>query len=94
MILGFGLTYIADFGRLYEDDVVLAETINDGVIESGNEVYIGKDVIESPLKGSVIPLSDVQDEAFSSGSMGKDLAIDPTEGELVSPVNRVVSHFS
>lgn len=90
-ILGFVLTYIAGFGKLYEDDIVVAETTNDGVIESGNEVYIGRDSIVSPLKGSVVPLSDVQDEAFSSGAMGKGLAIDPTEGKLVSPVNGIVT---
>lgn len=90
-ILGFVLTYIAGFGKLYEDDVVVAETTKDGVIESGNEVYIGRDSIVSPLKGSVVPLSDVQDEAFSSGAMGKGLAIDPTEGKLVSPVNGIVT---
>lgn len=91
MILGFVLTYIAGFGKLYEDDAVVAETTNDGIIDSGNEVYIGKDTIESPLKGSIIPLSDIRDEAFSSGAMGKGLAIEPTEGKLVSPVNGVVT---
>lgn len=91
LILGFVLTYIAGFGKLYEDDVVVAETTNDGVIESGNEVYIGRDSIESPLKGSIVPLSDVRDEAFSSGAMGKGLAIEPTEGKLVSPVNGVIT---
>lgn len=90
-ILGFVLTYIVDFGKLYDDDAIVAETTTDGVIESGNKVYIGKDIIESPLKGSILPLSDVRDEAFSSGAMGKDLAIDPAEGKLVSPVNGVIT---
>ena len=90
-ILGFVLTYLAGFGKLYEDDAIVAETTTDGVIESGNEVYIGKDVIESPLKGSILPLFDVRDEAFSSGAMGKGLAIEPTDGKLVSPVNGVIT---
>ncbi|MBT2733154.1 beta-glucoside-specific PTS transporter subunit IIABC [Carnobacterium sp. ISL-102] len=90
-ILSFVLTYLVGFGKLYEDDAIVAETTTDGVIESGNEVYIGKDVIESPLKGSIVPLSDVRDEAFSSGAMGKGLAIEPTDGKLVSPVNGVIT---
>lgn len=90
-ILGFILTYLAGFGKLYEDDAVVAETTNDGVIESGNEVYIGKDSIESPLKGSIVPLSDVKDEAFSSGAMGKGIAIDPAEGKLISPVSGTIT---
>lgn len=76
---------------MYEDDAVVAETTNDGIIDSGNEVYIGKDSIKSPLTGSIIPLSDVRDEAFSSGAMGKGLAIEPIEGKLVSPVNGVIT---
>lgn len=90
-ILGFVLTYIAGFGKLFEDDAIVAETNNEGVIDSGNEVYIGKDIIESPLKGSIVSLSDVKDEAFSSGAMGKGIAIDPTEGKLISPVNGTVT---
>ncbi len=90
-ILGFVLTYLAGFGKLFEDDVIVAETNNEGIIDSGNEVYIGKDSIESPLKGSIVPLSDVKDEAFSSGAMGKGIAIDPTEGKLISPVNGTIT---
>ncbi len=40
----------------------------------------GKQKISSPLKGEVIALSDVQDEAFSSGALGLGAAVDPKEG--------------
>ena len=39
--------------------------------------------ISSPLKGEVIALSDVQDEAFSSGALGLGAAVDPKEGVFV-----------
>lgn len=48
-------------------------------------------LITSPLEGTVIPLHDVEDVVFSSESMGKGVAIIPSKGQLVSPVDGVVS---
>ncbi|KHF27672.1 PTS system beta-glucoside-specific EIIBCA component [Anoxybacillus sp. BCO1] len=45
----------------------------------------------SPLKGDVIPLSNIEDGAFSSEAMGKGVAIEPMEGKVISPVNGVVT---
>ena len=46
------------------------------------------------LKGKIIPLSDVEDEAFSQGILGKGIAIEPSVGNLYSPCNgRVESLF-
>ncbi|MEI2281602.1 beta-glucoside-specific PTS transporter subunit IIABC [Paenibacillus polysaccharolyticus] len=48
-------------------------------------------LITSPLEGKVIPLHEVEDVVFSSESMGKGVAIIPSKGRLVSPVDGVVS---
>ena len=42
-------------------------------------------VLLSPLAGKVIPLSDVHDPMFSSGSLGEGVAIEPTGGKVVAP---------
>ena len=47
--------------------------------------------ISSPLKGEVIALSDVQDEAFSSGALGLGAAVDPKEGVLYAPADGTIS---
>ena len=47
-------------------------------------------VIASPLKGEVIELSKIDDEAFSTGVLGQGVAIIPAEGKLVAPVDGVV----
>lgn len=51
-------------------------------------------VIYSPLKGRIILLSEVKDEAFACGALGNGIAIEPMEGKVVSPVDgTVVSLF-
>lgn len=50
--------------------------------------------IASPLTGRVVALTDVPDAAFASEALGKGAAIEPTVGEVVSPVNgKVVTVF-
>ena len=41
----------------------------------------------APLTGQVVPLSQVKDEVFSSGSMGKGIAIKPKNGQVCSPLD-------
>jgi PTS system beta-glucosides-specific IIC component len=55
---------------------------------SGHEVIIG-----APMAGEVKELSQVSDEAFSSGALGKGVAILPTEGKLYAPCDGVIETF-
>lgn len=47
----------------------------------------------APVRGKVIPLSQVPDEAFSSEMMGKGVAIDPVEGAVFAPCDGTISTF-
>ena len=47
--------------------------------------------IASPLAGEVKELSQATDPVFAQGVMGQGVVIEPSEGELVAPVNGVVS---
>ena len=47
--------------------------------------------VVSPLAGQVKPLSQATDPVFSSGVMGEGVVIEPSQGELVSPVNGTVT---
>ncbi len=44
-----------------------------------------KITVDSPLKGSIIPLSEVQDEVFSGEIVGKGAAVVPEKGEIHAP---------
>ena len=50
-----------------------------------------KEVIASPLKGNVLPLTECKDEAFAMGILGKGVVIVPEEGKVVSPVNGILT---
>ena len=43
------------------------------------------------MNGHVIPLSEVKDEAFSSGVLGKGVAIVPAEGRVYAPCDGEIS---
>jgi len=45
----------------------------------------------SPVEGEVVPLSKVPDPTFSQEMLGPGVAIQPTRGRVVSPVNGTVS---
>ena len=47
--------------------------------------------VVSPLAGQVKPLSQDTDPVFSAGVMGQGVVIEPSQGELVSPVNGTVT---
>ncbi|WP_208586081.1 beta-glucoside-specific PTS transporter subunit IIABC [Gracilibacillus suaedae] len=84
LILGFILAYF--FGWKKE-----SEEMSNTEEETKDNTHNDYQEIASPLTGKVILLSDVEDAAFSSGALGKGLAIDPTEGKLVAPVTGRIS---
>ncbi|MDE7319012.1 MAG: PTS glucose transporter subunit IIA [Lachnospiraceae bacterium] len=44
-------------------------------------------IVYSPLKGHVIPLSEVKDPVFSEGMMGPGVGIEPEDGNLCAPAD-------
>lgn len=58
---------------------------------------IGKDnkgdSVVSPMKGQLIPITDVPDAVFSGKMMGDGFAIVPSEGTVVSPVDGTIMNL-
>lgn len=88
MVVAFVLTMV-----LYKDKEEVKEVENK-VKEETKEVKstkLEKEVVVSPIKGEVLNLSDIEDAAFSSGVLGQGVAIMPSDGKVVAPVNGVVT---
>lgn len=88
MVVAFVLTMV-----LYKDKEEVKEVENK-VKEETKEVKstkLEKEVVVSPIKGEVLNLSDIEDAAFSSGVLGQGVAIIPSDGKVVAPVNGVVT---
>ncbi|VTS25978.1 PTS system trehalose-specific EIIBC component [Streptococcus pseudoporcinus] len=66
--------------------VTVPTTTPSSVAESGATV-----ALVSPLTGEAKALSEAVDPVFAQGVMGQGVLIQPTEGELVSPVDAQVS---
>lgn len=98
LIFGAVATYLVGFGTLFEDDekattqgVESKPAAEGAVIEANGETYIEKEVLASVMEGNIIPLSQVKDEAFASGAMGKGVAVEPVNGQVFSPVQGEVT---
>ncbi|MEG0362050.1 MAG: beta-glucoside-specific PTS transporter subunit IIABC [Longicatena sp.] len=81
MVIAFVMTFI-----LFKDKKAESKEI-----DKQQSLLLAKKSVESPLTGRVVALKDVQDNAFASEVLGKGVAIIPTEGVLVAPVDGVVS---
>jgi PTS system beta-glucosides-specific IIC component len=79
------LTYVLSF-KYEKDEITDVPEIKPIILEDTRLI--------SPIHGTVIPLSQVQDEAFASEALGKGFAINPSEGEVFAPFNgKVVAVF-
>ena len=93
--LGFALTYM--FG--YEDEVeevagAISEAETDRLTEeavTGNLVSLSEGVIQTPIVGDVVALSNVNDPVFSSGAMGQGIAVKPSQDGVYAPADAEVT---
>lgn len=56
-----------------------------------NNILSSDDAIDSPVKGRIIPLADVNDAVFASGAMGKGIAVYPKIGEIIAPADCTIT---
>jgi PTS system beta-glucosides-specific IIC component len=80
-IVAFALSYVFGFkdAASKENSTTVEKSLN------------RKHDVVSPLTGTVVPLTEVKDAAFSSEVMGKGIAILPSQGKVVAPANGEVT---
>lgn len=84
---------LAFFTYKDENNENVKEEAKDNVLKSNNQTSAKTTVLGAPLKGEVRDLNEVEDEAFSSGVLGKGGAILPSDGKVVSPVDGTIVTF-
>lgn len=93
MAIAFVLTMVLYKDEESKEDKEAKEVKNE-VKEETKEVKsskLEKEIVASPIKGEVLNLSDIEDAAFASGVLGQGVAIIPSDGKVVAPVDGVVT---
>lgn len=65
-----------------EDDVQYKQVTN---------ITHEKEVIHSPMKGEIKPLSEMKDDAFAKESLGKGVCVIPSEGKITAPFSGTIT---
>ena len=79
-VLGAVLTWIGGF----EENIAQEKPQQTKIIEKEAIVLV------SPVKGKVLPVSEVKDEAFASAAMGDGVGIIPADGNVYAPCDGTV----
>lgn len=91
LVMGFVLTIIVKIPTLYENETCADKYLSRSEKSAETHKKVSDEIVSAPVSGRSIPLEEVKDEVFASGSMGKGGAIISEEGLIKSPVSGKVS---
>lgn len=83
--LGFGLVMVMGIDEGGDEPEAVAPV--------HAEVPAGESITETaaaPADGTLLPLSEVPDNVFAAGTLGKGVAVEPTDGKFYAPFNGTV----
>lgn len=84
-VLGFILAFI-----FCKEDAESSDASEKAKAENHEKISVKKEIITSPLTGKIIPLAEVKDAAFSSGILGKGIAVLPELGRVTAPADGTI----
>ncbi|MGL9998926.1 beta-glucoside-specific PTS transporter subunit IIABC [Enterococcus sp. DIV1444a] len=93
-LLGCGIAFFGAFLLtifLGFNDLPLDESRQEPVLKTETGTVKEKQRIQAPVQGQLVSLDQINDEVFASQQMGKTLAIDPKDEQIVSPGNGQVT---
>lgn len=85
---GLGFVLVMAMGLSEEKEEPKEETKAEKQAAVGEKKNIA---IYAPITGTLIPLDKVKDAVFSSGTMGKGIAVDPEDGVVTAPFDGTVT---
>lgn len=96
--VGFGIALVSSFAAtlfLYKDEV-RADVAPSAPVPAAQPSVPEDETVKpgslvSPLQGTVVLLTDVRDEVFSTGVLGQGAAVMPAKGALYSPVDGTIT---
>ena len=88
---------LEDFIDSPEADYLADTPVAPGPAEPAPEVAKPEQKVDATLyahlSGTVVPMAEVQDEAFASCALGDGVAIEPAEGKLYAPADAMVDNL-
>ena len=85
IVIAFVATFIVTLILGFKDEDVKNEKKEE--VKTATTVLNRTIQVASPLTGKVVALTQVKDEVFSKGIMGKGVAVIPSEGVVVANFN-------
>ncbi|CAJ1181536.1 PTS system beta-glucoside-specific EIIBCA component [Companilactobacillus paralimentarius] len=87
-IIGFGISFAVSFvaGLFLWRNEVSTDESNENTKSNENV----SEELDAPVTGKVVALSEVPDDVFSQGLLGKGIAVVPSEGKLYAPADGTV----
>lgn len=102
MAIAVGVAFVISF-MIYKDAKPEAEAAEGGSLaapaaeenkkEKDSLTAAGEEELKSPVKGKVIPLSEVPDETFASEMLGATIAVEPEDGKITAPCDGEVTNI-
>ncbi len=95
-VIGLAISFAVSFVLYKDPQKQAAGTSNQisGTDDSSDmAASVSDETLASPVTGEVKPLSEVEDDAFSSGALGQGIALVPAEGKVYAPVDGEVTTF-
>ncbi|WP_297871952.1 PTS glucose transporter subunit IIA [uncultured Oscillibacter sp.] len=84
-VVPFVFSFVVAF-VLYKDEVASASTSTPAPAEQASTAALsGPMEIDCPIPGTILSLTEVPDETFSTGVLGNGIAVEPSEGKVYAP---------
>ena len=86
LVVSFVLSFImTPGGKENESEINEEAVVEEDSLEAENLSQNGTIEIPAPIKGEVIPLTEVKDPTFAAGILGEGFAVIPSEGKVLAP---------